>query len=214
MEFSVRLRSSCSFLLLHPPSAFNLLSLWSGPLWSLYLSIDLTLSPPQSQLRAHLVLMVLHWIPFWKSICTLPSVLQKFFCFFFIFFIHIQWSEEQALSGTLWQPFLGDFNDVPPLPVSGAVAQNMALSLTGLCLLHLQAFFISLLEHTWLVWMASTSTACESPADLPGKVLYSCLGQWYLMLWVEGSDLWGIWLSRASPAIRAICLSNALLHFS
>lgn len=39
----------------------------------------------------------------------------------------------------------------PQLPLSIAVAQNMALSLTSPCLLDLQAFYISLLEHTWLV---------------------------------------------------------------
>lgn len=80
-----------------------------------------------------------------------PPVLQNFFSFSFIFFVYIKWSEEPALSGPLWQPFLGDFDDVPQVPLSVAVAQNMALSLTGACLLSVQAFYISLLEHTWLV---------------------------------------------------------------
>lgn len=150
-QFLVGLKSSCSLLLLHPFSAFNCLPLWSSPLWSLYLSNDLTLSPSGSQLKAHLVLMALHWIPFCKSLSIHSLVLEFFFCFSFIFFVHIKWSEEQALSGTLWQTFLGGFSDVPQLPLSVAVAQNVALSLTGPCLLHLQAFYISLLEHAWLV---------------------------------------------------------------
>lgn len=46
---------------------------------------------------------------------THPPVLKVFLCFSFIFFVYIKWSEEPVLSGTLWQPFLGDFNDVPQI---------------------------------------------------------------------------------------------------